>query len=87
LRSSKALAKPRERQIGKSGMRLWKKAAASVPVAAVPLRNDEQRVAADARAKVARERAAFTLVIALIARDKATPALGKSTPRGPRAQD
>jgi hypothetical protein len=58
---------------------------ASAPVAREPLQNDELRIAVAADARVARERTAFELDIAWIARDAATPALGKAAPRGPRA--
>jgi len=66
-------------------MRLWKKAVARVPVTAVPLPNDAQRLAADARNRIDRDKAAFEIVIARIERDAATPALGKETPHPQRA--
>ena len=67
-------------------MRLWKKAVARVPVWAVPLPHDAQRLATDARNKINRDKAAFEIVIARIARDAATPALGKETPQTWRLQ-
>lgn len=62
-------------------MRFWKRAAASVPAAPVPLHDSGERLAADALAARMRDRAAFDLVTARIARDAATPALGKGTPQ------
>ncbi len=67
-------------------MKLWKKAVARVPVAAIPLPQDAQRLAADARIQIDRDKAAFEIVIARIARDAATPALGKGTPQIWRSQ-
>jgi hypothetical protein len=66
-------------------MRLWKKAVPRVPVTAVPLPHDAQRLAADARNRIDRDKAAFEIVIARIERDAATPALGKETPQLQRA--
>ncbi|MEI9931559.1 MAG: hypothetical protein WDM89_13730 [Rhizomicrobium sp.] len=55
------------------------------PAAPVLLQSNERRFAAEALAEQVRRKAVFDFTTARMARDAATPALGKETPRTPRA--
>ncbi len=67
-------------------MWLWKKAPVHIPVAAVLRPDDSARFAAEALLERARQKATFDITIARIARDAATPALGKGPPPVSRAR-
>lgn len=60
-------------------MRFWKKAAPRVPTLATQRHDNEQRIAAETRARLNRNKAAFYATIARMDRDAAAPAVGKST--------
>jgi len=67
-------------------MRFWKSAAVRVSTAPLHLHVDEARLASDALAAGMRARLAFDVLTARMARDAATPALGKATPQTWRSQ-
>ncbi len=67
-------------------MRLWRKAVVRIPVAAVLRLDDGERFAAEALLERARQKATFDITTARIARDMATPALGKGPPPVSRAR-
>lgn len=67
-------------------MRFWKRAALRVPVTPVLRPDDTHCFAAEARVDSARTKLAFDIATARMARDAATPALGKGTPPASRAR-
>ena len=66
-------------------MRLWKRAVVHVPAGPALSGVEERRLTAEAFAERARVQVAFDVTVARIARDAATPALGKGAPRSSRA--
>jgi len=61
-------------------MRFWKTAAARALTAAAQRHDNEQRIAADARARFDSNKVAFYATIARMGHDAAAPAVGKSAP-------
>ena len=61
-------------------MRFWKKAAPRALTLAVQRHDNEQRIAAETRARLDRNKVAFYATIARMDRDAAAPAVGKSAP-------
>ena len=67
-------------------MRFWKKAAQRASTLAVQRHDNEQRIAAETRARLTRNKAAFYATIARMENDAAAPAVGKSTPSDRRTR-
>jgi len=67
-------------------MRFWKKAASRAPTLATQRHDNEQRIVAETRARLTRNKVAFYATIARMDHDAAAPAVGKSTPSDRRAR-
>ena len=61
-------------------MRFWKTAAARALTAAAQRHDNEQRIAAERRARLDSNKAAFYATVARMGHDAAAPAVGKSAP-------
>jgi hypothetical protein len=67
-------------------MRFWKKAASRAPTLATQRHDNEQRIVAETRARLTRNKVAFYATIARMDHDAAAPAVGKTTPSDRRTR-